>query len=87
MNMSTQEGVVPLNIRSEEVNQLADKLAAVARVSKTAAVRIALQNELQRREKAIPLIERIKPIQDALDALPRTGLKADKAFYDSLYDE
>lgn len=78
---------MPLNIRSEEVNRLADKLASVARVSKTEAVRIALVNELQRRELAIPLAERIKPIQDAYAALPKTGLTADKAFYDSLYDE
>lgn len=78
---------MPLNIRSEDVNLLADKLASVAKVSKTEAVRIALVNELERRERAIPLLERIKPIQDAFDALPKTGLKADKAFYDSLYDE
>ena len=28
--------------------------------------------------------ERIKPLQDELAAYPRTGLKADKAFFDSL---
>ena len=78
---------MPLNIRSEEVNRLADKLASLARVSKTEAVRIALANELERREEALPLIERIKPIQERFKALPKTGLKADKAFYDSLYDE
>lgn len=78
---------MPLNIRSEEVNQLADKLASVARVSKTEAVRMALANEIERREKAIPLADRIRPIQERFAALPDTGLKADKAFYDSLNDE
>lgn len=78
---------MPLNIRSEEVNRLADKLASVARVSKTEAVRMALVNELERRDKALPLSERIRPIQEAFAALPKTGLRADKAFYDSLYDE
>jgi antitoxin VapB len=75
---------MPLNIRSEEVNQLAEKLASRAGVSKTEAVRIALQNELKRR---VPLAERLKPLLDRMDAVPCTGLKADKAFYDSLNDE
>ena len=55
---------MPLNIRSEEVNRLADKLASVARVSKTEAVRMALANELERRQRPLSLAERIKPIQD-----------------------
>lgn len=75
---------MPLNIRSEEVNRLADKLAVLAHVSKTEAVRMALVNELERRQAKPSLLERIKPIQDALAAYPRTGLKADKAFYDEL---
>ncbi|KQO69807.1 transcription factor [Methylobacterium sp. Leaf469] len=76
-----------LNIRSEEVNQLAETLASAARVSKTEAVRMALVNELARREAKPSLLERIKPIQDAIAAYPRTGLKADKAFYDDLSGE
>jgi antitoxin VapB len=79
---------MPLNIRSEEVNQLAEKLASRAGVSKTEAVRIALQNELDRREESLTeFLEKIRPIQDALAAYPKTGLKADKAFYDSLYED
>ena len=77
---------MPLNIRSEEVNRLADQLASVARVSKTEAVRMALANEQERRQKPLSLAERIKPIQDRFAEYPKTGLKADKAFYDSLYD-
>jgi antitoxin VapB len=75
---------MPLNIRSEEVNQLAETLASRAGVSKTEAVRLALTNELARR---VPLAERLKPLLDRMDAVPRTGLEADKAFYDSLNDE
>ena len=78
---------MPLNIRSEEVNRLADKLAALARVSKTEAVKIALANELERRDRALPLAERLRPLLDEIAAVPRTGLEADKAFYDSLNDE
>ncbi|GEO98732.1 type II toxin-antitoxin system VapB family antitoxin [Methylobacterium haplocladii] len=79
---------MPLNIRSDEVNRLADKLAAVARVSKTEAVRLALVNELERREQSLSeFLARIKPIQDRIARYPETGLKTDKAFFDSLYDE
>ncbi|SFL47810.1 type II toxin-antitoxin system VapB family antitoxin [Methylobacterium pseudosasicola] len=78
---------MPLNIRSEEVNQLAEKLASRAGVSKTEAVRIALTNELERQEPRVPLAERLKPLLDEIAAMPRTGLEADKAFYDSLNDE
>lgn len=70
---------MPLNIRSEEVNRLAEKLASVARVSKSEAVRIALANALGRRDRTPTLAERLRPIQDGLAAAPKTGLEADKA--------
>lgn len=73
-----------LNIRREEVNQLAEKLAARKGVSKTDAVQLALENELRRLDDAVPLRERIRPIQDWLAAKPPTGLEADKAFFDEL---
>lgn len=75
---------MPLNIRSEEVNRLAEMLAARTRTTKTDAVKLALQNELHRIEQAIPLRERLRPIQDRILARPATGLEADKAFYDAL---
>lgn len=77
-----------LTIESEEVDRLAEQLATAARVDKTEAVRMALANELRRREASLAeFLERIKPLQERLDAIPSTGLKADKAFYDSLNDE
>lgn len=78
---------MPLNIRSEEVNRLAEKLASRARVSKTEAVRIALVNELERQERRIPLEERLRPLLDRIDAVPDTGLPTDKAFFDELSGE
>jgi antitoxin VapB len=78
---------MPLNIRSEDVNQLAERLAARAQVSKTEAVRLALVHELQRRDAEIPLRERLRPLQERIASYPSTGLVADKAFYDSLNDE
>ncbi len=75
---------MPLNIRSEAVNQLAGQLADVTKTTKTGAVLIALQNELRRRSAHIPLRERLKPLQARVSAVPATGHAADKAFYDSL---
>ncbi|WP_449409372.1 type II toxin-antitoxin system VapB family antitoxin [Methylobacterium komagatae] len=78
---------MPLTIASDEVDQLAEKLASRTGVSKAEAVRVALVNEIDRWDKAVPLAERLRPLLDRLDAVPRTGLKADKAFYDGLNDE
>lgn len=75
---------MPLNIRSETVNQLAEALAARTATSKTDAVERALRNELQRLDDMIPLRERLRPIQNRVLSRPPTGLQADKAFYDEL---
>jgi antitoxin VapB len=75
---------MPLNIRSEIVNQLADRLASRKGMSKTEAVKVALENELRRLEEAAPLRERLRPLQERVLHRPATGLNADKAFYDEL---
>jgi len=78
---------MPLNIRNEQVNQLAERLAAQKRVNKTEAVRIALENELRRTNEAVPLWERLKPLRERVAAYPDSGLAADKAFFDDLSGE
>lgn len=78
---------MPLNIRSDEVNRLAARLALRKHVSKTEAVKIALENELRRVEEQIPLWDRLKPLRDKVAAYPDTGLEADKTFYDELSGE
>lgn len=75
---------MPLNIRNEEVNQLAEELARRKRVNKTDAVKLALRNELRRIDEAVPLRERLRPLQERILARPSTNLEADKAFYDDL---
>lgn len=75
---------MPLNIRSEIVNQLAQRLAARTQMNKTHAVRIALENELHRLDEAVPLRDRLRPLQERVLNRPATGLEADKAFYDEL---
>lgn len=76
-----------LQIRNQRVVQLAEKLAAIRRSTKTEAVRQALENELGRIEGAQTLEERLRPIQDRIARRPATGLEADKAFYDDLSGE
>jgi antitoxin VapB len=75
---------MPLNIRDETVNRLARKLAARKRVTKTEAVRIALENELRRTDPKLSLLERIRPLQERIQSRGSTGLEADKKFYDEL---
>lgn len=75
---------MPLDIRDEAVDALADRLAARLGTSTTEAVRRALENELQRLDPTVPLLERIRPIQERVLARPATGFEADKAFYDEL---
>ena len=78
---------MPLNIRGEEVNQLAETLAARKHINKTAAVKQALENELRRLDQALPLRERVRHLQDRVMARPATGLEADKVFYDEMSGE
>ena len=75
---------MPLNIRNEAVNQLAEELAARWHMNTTDAVRMALENELCRLDEAVPLRERVRFLQDRVLSRPSTGLEADKAFYDEL---
>ncbi len=78
---------MPLSIRNEVVNRLAETLAARAGLTKSDAVRMALENELRRLDEAVPLRERLRPLQARILARPVTGLEADKAFYDELSGE
>ena len=79
---------MPLNIRNEAVNQLAGKLAARTRTTKTEAVKIALRNEVARLKRRRPLSRRL----DAEKALARSAGPTDTAFdrravTDELWDE
>ena len=76
-----------LNIRNRQVDMLAEKLATRRRVTKTEAVRIALENELRRSEGQPSLWERLGPLRGRVAARQPTGLAADKAFFDELSGE
>ena len=70
---------MPLNIRNEEVNQLAKKLAARKHINKTEAVKLALERELRRMDEVLPLRERLRPLQGRVLSRPATGMEADQA--------
>jgi antitoxin VapB len=75
---------VPLSIRDAVTDRLVRRLADRTGLSLTEAVRLAVENELCRAEAAMPLRERLRPLQDRIAAQPATGFEADKAFYDEL---
>ena len=66
------------------VNHLAERLATCKRMNKTDAVRIALEDELRRLDEAVPLRDRLRPLEERVLSRPATGLDEDKAFYDEL---
>ena len=79
---------MPLYVKDQEVDRLADRLSALRKVSKTEAVRQALAHELERAESEPTLVDRAKAFIRDLDAKhPKVGPAADKAFIDSLYEE
>ncbi len=76
------------HIRDPETDALVRELAEKAHVGITEAVKLAASEALATREKAREeKLAKMRAIVAEVDSWPRTGLKADKAFYDSLNDE
>jgi len=79
---------MPLYVKDQEVDRLADRLSTLRKVSKTEAVRQALAHELERAESEPTLVEKAVAMTRELNRKYKpTGLKADKAFIDSLYED
>lgn len=80
---------MPLYVKDQEVDRLAERLAALQQTSKTEVVRQALAHELERLEGAPSLVEQGMAFAKALRAraAPDKGQPADKAFIDSLYGD
>jgi len=73
------------HVKDPATDRAVRRLAKLKRTTLTAAIREAVEEEYRRARGQRPLIERIKPIQDAVAALARPGgLPADKAFFDEL---
>jgi antitoxin VapB len=70
------------HIKDPATDAAVRELAAERGISLTAAVRLAVEHELERGRR--PLIERVEDIIRDLEKYPLTGLKADKDFFDEL---
>jgi antitoxin VapB len=75
---------MPFHVRDSETDTLVRELARQRGIGLTEAVKLAVRAELERDARATPMAERIQAIQDEIAAWPRTGLTADKAFFDEL---
>lgn len=77
-----------LYVKNAEVDALAERLAARRNISKTEAVRLALQNELARGQSGAALVDAgLAFCRDLLRRTPAVNPQAaDKAFIDSLYE-
>lgn len=61
------------------------RLAKLKGKTLTDTIREAVEHEYERARPSVPLIERLKPIQDQFATLARPGgSPADKAFFDEL---
>jgi antitoxin VapB len=73
-----------VHIRDRETEALVRALARRRGCGLAEAVKLAVRRELERDEPNPPMIEQIRAIQREIAARPRTGLKADKTFFDNL---
>jgi len=73
-------------VKDPATDRAVRKLAKLKGKTLTETIREAVELSLaeQTREKKLTFLERIKPIQDRIAARGKTGLEADKAFYDEL---
>jgi len=78
------------HVRDPETDRVVRKLASVRGTTLTETIRDACEAQLKDVHPDRPnagLRERLQPLLDEMATYPRTGLEADKAFYDSLNDE
>jgi antitoxin VapB len=80
---------MPLYLNDREVDQLAQRLATLRKMTKTEVVREALRRELEREEATPSLVEKGMAFVNAihLRSSPSRGAPADKEFIDGLYEK
>lgn len=77
------------HVRDPETDRLVRELARRRGIGLTEAIKLAARRELERDDQITEasLDQRLKALYARWDAMPRSGLEADKAFYDSLYED
>jgi len=78
--------IMSFYVKDPATDKAVRRLAKLKGKTLTETIREAVELSLaeQTREKKLTFLERIKPIQDRIAARGKTGLEADKAFYDEL---
>ena len=71
-------------VKDKATDEAVRRLAKLKGKTLTETIREAVENEYHNIQNSRPLRERIRHIQDRVAARPKTGLEADKAFYDEL---
>lgn len=87
IGISTVGLEMPLYIKDDDTAALVTQLAKLRGLSKQAAVRLAVQAELNRAAQTIPLEDRFAALREAYPLPPPTGELADKAFFDEMSGE
>jgi antitoxin VapB len=76
-----------LHIRDARTEEAVRELARSQGSTLTEAVRVACEEKLAREQRKMSARELLADIHAEIRALPRTGEKADKAFFDELWGE
>ena len=72
------------SVRSRAADAAVRRLAKLKNKSLTDTIQEAVENEWRRVQASRPLAERLAAITERYKAFPRSGLEADKAFFDDL---
>ena len=80
-----------IHVKDAEADALVRELAQTRGIGITAAIKEAVSEALAAEKKSRvddrPLEERLKPLLDRLDRLPRSPVQTDKAFFDEQWGE
>jgi antitoxin VapB len=80
----TRGRVMSFYVKDPATDQAVRRLAKLKGKTLTETIREAVEKEYAATDEAKPLRERLRPLQERIAKLPRTGEVADKAFYDEL---
>lgn len=75
---------MPLYIKDDGTAELVTRLAKLRGISKQDAVKTAVQAELDRAHETVSLRDCFAALRRAYPLPPKTGVSADKAFFDDL---
>ena len=73
------------HVRDPDTDRAVRRLAKLKGVSLTQAIREAVEQDYARTRSRVPMLERLRPLQDQFAALSKPGGEpADKPFFDAL---